>query len=585
MRSTIVAFLASLPLVLAVSSSHAQTPRRILETRQLPSDLPQEVRDESCAGPECPPLENWAGEVCGLKSTYNLGGAPWEWTPVVSGFAEYGSNEPASGWVLNAHESKTDVPFLHPFDKLDFGYLIAVDQPSAVLLSKGNLDDDEERVAARAEAVSRNLTIGSGLLAVEQDRGLVPGTFRPQGGQRVVAFGRWIVDCGHDNWQTEIHPPLLTVSADNDVTTTRARVVSNPHLVSQQFDHGGILEQLLYEAALVNTGFPFIPFNDQVKAEASVLPPSSGLNVFSFDLRAPITAPSDNHRLFVRMHLTARPGVIVQPFLLDEETLSVLVLFTDELTAAEAKGRRRWNVSYDDLITLHKGAGHLWGTIMAQVGFQDWVKAAVFARGIRAVLYDPPQPPDVMNAPGTAGFAAKAPWGQSAVRVDPNQPFPLIGWFELSWQEPPVPIGARVSSLGRAIDLHLDEIRRKGPQPRRDVMAQFRALSAINAAIASPLKDNVSGEWRYRMRGGREQVSSGELRLQASGEHLIGAIELRNKRRDVLTGVVRMVDGSETLILTRFLPDGGEHHLRLVRDGSRFAGAIVETGQSIEIAR
>jgi hypothetical protein len=91
-------------------------------------------------------------------------------------------------------------------------------------------------------------------------------------------------------------------------------MIANPYLVDQEFTHGGIYEQLVTELALVNTPIPFLPFNDQVKAQASFLPSTKGLQVFSFRIRPPDPAPSPKFSLYVRLHFTARPGVVVQPF-------------------------------------------------------------------------------------------------------------------------------------------------------------------------------------------------------------------------------------------------------------------------------
>jgi hypothetical protein len=53
------------------------------------------------------------------------------------------------------------------------------------------------------------------VLGVEIDQDLVSQEFREwlTEGDRVAVFGRWIVDCGHDDFHAEIHPPLLMVAA------------------------------------------------------------------------------------------------------------------------------------------------------------------------------------------------------------------------------------------------------------------------------------------------------------------------------------------------------------------------------------
>jgi Divergent InlB B-repeat domain len=45
-----------------------------------------------------------------------------------------------------------------------------------------------------------------GTLGLEIEQWLIPVPYRPQPGDRIYAVGRWIVDCGHDDWHTELHP-------------------------------------------------------------------------------------------------------------------------------------------------------------------------------------------------------------------------------------------------------------------------------------------------------------------------------------------------------------------------------------------
>src|SRR5262249_4233112 len=150
---------------------------------------------------------------------------------------------------------------------------------------------------------------------------------------------------GHDNFQTEIHPPVLTVlaSPDRSANKTRIDLIANPFLVDQEFAHGGVRKNLMYELALVNVPFPLLVFTDQVKAEAGVIPPTTGMRVFSFLVRTPSSPdPNSNVSLYVRLHFTARSGVVVQPFLVDNETIGVIGIFTDQLTMAPIPASHRW---------------------------------------------------------------------------------------------------------------------------------------------------------------------------------------------------------------------------------------------------
>jgi hypothetical protein len=93
------------------------------------------------------------------------------------------------------------------------------------------------------------LTPRRAVLGVETDQGLVPPLFRNliTSGARIATFGRWIVDCGHNDLHTEIHAPLLMAVATPSLPPRGARggsqmtslqIVSRPYTVSQKFAEG-----------------------------------------------------------------------------------------------------------------------------------------------------------------------------------------------------------------------------------------------------------------------------------------------------------------------------------------------------------
>jgi hypothetical protein len=47
----------------------------------------------------------------------------------------------------------------------------------------------------------------------EIEQWLIPGGYRPEPGDRISMTGRWVVDCGHDDWHTELHPYESFVSS------------------------------------------------------------------------------------------------------------------------------------------------------------------------------------------------------------------------------------------------------------------------------------------------------------------------------------------------------------------------------------
>jgi hypothetical protein len=52
-----------------------------------------------------------------------------------------------------------------------------------------------------------------GALGIEGEQWYYAVGFRPEPGDRLVARGLWVVDCGHPMWQTELHPASLLASS------------------------------------------------------------------------------------------------------------------------------------------------------------------------------------------------------------------------------------------------------------------------------------------------------------------------------------------------------------------------------------
>jgi hypothetical protein len=573
-----------LALVALAAPATAQGPPRILETTQTPTVIDRSDPD-------------WAGAICGGKTAFTPGGARYEWTPVIPGFGQYGSDEAVTGWALGAHRSGADVPFTHPFGKVDFGYYLLPDPQFDDLLAPRNRefgDDDVERNQAKTDAdgfvAGQGLPAVTGLLGVEQDIDLIPEQFRPREKtiERVAVFGRWIIDCGHDNWHSEIHPPLLTAVArpDAGANLTHVTLVARPYLVDQEFENGGILDELAHDLALVNSPLPFIPFIDRVSAQASFLPPTHGLQVVSFQIRPPTPPPSPQHRLHFRMHVTARPGVIVQPFWVDDETIGVIGLFTDALTLLPVTGTHDWDVSGSELTALHKDAGMAWNAMVVQIGggMGDFIKAAVLAQGLRAILYDTAPPPDLTQAPVTEGWAGGSSWGQNPVRIDANQPYPLIGWMEVQWRLPTGPIGSSVDKgAWRAVQRHLDELRLQSPASRRNAAAYASTVSALAGDALPRPADDPSGKWRFRLRGAPGQPNeAGLLWLRTNGRLVQGVMEGPGKRQDLLGGEVSA--DSKGLLLVRALGEGREERIRLTRQGRGYVGTVEGTQRTMELA-
>ena len=108
-----------------------------------------------------------------------------------------------------------------------------------------NSDTQESRDATAIANDPNGLNLGvPGVLGVEIDGAFVPRDYQAQQGDRVAVFGRWIVDCGHTDFQTEIHPSLMLTVARPTNAGTSVKVISRPFLVSQEFGDGALRQHL-----------------------------------------------------------------------------------------------------------------------------------------------------------------------------------------------------------------------------------------------------------------------------------------------------------------------------------------------------
>ncbi len=175
-----------------------------------------------------------------------------------------------TGWVVQPGLSNGDVWFVHPFG-FDFEFYIVPDPQYEGLLAASNTGvtpgtgaQDSDYFSANGAAHNIGLAAPKGVLGVETDQGLLPPAFRNLlvPGARVATFGRWIVDCGHDDFHTEIHAPLLMAVATPSPPPagvrgasemTSLQIMSRPYTVSQKFDEGNFIDHLLAEVAKVET--------------------------------------------------------------------------------------------------------------------------------------------------------------------------------------------------------------------------------------------------------------------------------------------------------------------------------------------
>jgi hypothetical protein len=60
----------------------------------------------------------------------------------------------------------------------------------------------------------------------------------PQVGERVAMRGRWIIDCGHDDFHTELHPITMLAFAHTQGKKTITHVIANAYRVTERYGSG-----------------------------------------------------------------------------------------------------------------------------------------------------------------------------------------------------------------------------------------------------------------------------------------------------------------------------------------------------------
>jgi hypothetical protein len=397
------------------------------------------------------------------------GKPPWEWTPVLHPAQEFDDGTAVSGTALplstRGDLSGKDVPFTHPFAADDgsaevnhdaeFG--LAPDALYTSLLGPSNFSNapnlDGEYAHARDYATQQLNLAPIGILGVETDGGLVPDAdhvgdtahlpdgFRAQPGDRVALLGRWIVDDGHEDFHTEVHPPLLQANArvsTSNPDETDSTLLGRPYLVSQVFDDGLPLGAHLASElgkAAVN------PFAN-IDAHPRLLPAFEGVQVLHYVVRPPTNRLSPGDQLLVSYHFTVRDGVTVQVYGDNADAVHIdVTLDSRAYQQPSDPPKQTLRVEPEDLgdrtaaAVLDSAAA-----LLGPIAFLDLHK------GIRTDRIDPlraASPQDSSNVVLDTPVASLQSGMGVAVDNTDAQKFPIYGWLDVRWQraiQPPLPI-------------------------------------------------------------------------------------------------------------------------------------------------
>jgi len=352
-----------------------------------------------------------------------------EWGDVIPGKQMY-----AAGKVTDLMYSTGDLLFTHPFG-LDLTFDIQPDRPYARLVQQVGTGAREGAPPGRL-----HWEIEQGLVPHADTSTFLPG-FTPQEGDRITTFGHWIIDCGHNDFHTEIHPPTLVAFSHQEGSATLAHTWYNPYYESQLFTPDPSLVDQFANASrltdpatvnfpqylfhqllrLIHIGDPgTVGFLDHLEAHILELAPTT--SPATWYVCAPGTRPAGGS-LSVQTHLRVRPGVTIRQ---STDDTSGCAGFTANIGKA-----------YTPFALVRKDCTVAWSTLNAQIqaalnnpdidilkSIQAKVPAtfrAAVARDPAFDCYDPLVAPPPSSRQGTV--------------TSETQPYPFYGTIEVSWKK------------------------------------------------------------------------------------------------------------------------------------------------------
>jgi hypothetical protein len=389
----------------------------------------------------------WARDVCRGQKFFADEFPPYEWMQVLNPASEADDDIVGmTGVAVMPKLSDQDVPFTHPFG-FDWEFFIAPDPQYTSLLAPSNVGPDAEYVEATSRAPSLGLSVPKGVLGVETDQDLVPLRYRANEGDRVAVFGRWSADCGHTDFHTEIHPPLLLVTArpgggavDPNMPfplteATSSFIISRPWLVSQRFevDNEAIRQHLINEVAKVEESRSL-----RVEAHPKIRKPFSGDYLIGYTLRPPTPRRSPNDRLSVSFHFTVRHGVAVQVYKTGNDTVSVLISMNGATyQAAHLPDKNDWDIPLDSLsrYTDLVDKVRIADVVAAALGLDPFglLSSWALSRDWLTDRYDAPTASSVHDSEITR-MAVEDLQGNTPFSVEDGQPFPIYGQMRVQWE-------------------------------------------------------------------------------------------------------------------------------------------------------
>jgi hypothetical protein len=383
----------------------------------------------------------WSSDLVGAKTFDGSNDHALEWVSVTTPTLEQDDQIGLAGFALDPEVSANDLPFTHPFGP-DYEFTIVPDDPFLNLLAPQNRDPNGPYASSWTSAAQLGVPAPAGVLALEVDAAIVPEQDRITHGDRVAVFGRWIVDAGHPDFHTEIHPPLLMARArvvdalgvpvpPTPEAETLAQFWSRPYQAAQRFidgDSTGLCLQDYIKSIVTTIG--------RITAYPPIFAkPFDGVHLASFTVRPPLPSPPSGtagpQQLQCSYHFTVNGSCSVQVIPSPAEPNAVLVLLALN------------SIGYP---TLPEPPSH---TVSQTIGslLAEAEKVGVDVSTLKKLFWFEGQgdsdPVDfrVFSAPSTSAqdsidvvpFTPLASVPGSVQVTDPTTPFPVRGWVRLRW--------------------------------------------------------------------------------------------------------------------------------------------------------
>lgn len=145
-----------------------------------------------------------------------------------------------SGTVTEASVGEGDFPFDHTMGS-DFNMDVQLDKPFGGIGQENAKPIDHVHVEL-AEGQLPHVPTPPGpatqdwtAMSKASREGFQSG-FVPKAGDRVLVMGTWIVDCGHQNFQTELHPATFIAVARTEGDATVVHTFYNPYRETQLYN-------------------------------------------------------------------------------------------------------------------------------------------------------------------------------------------------------------------------------------------------------------------------------------------------------------------------------------------------------------